>query len=131
MVSDSITASTLMRWGNYDTVNKAARWVSSEVPSGLSLYANAVPSGQSLPPSLYQSAKPSWWGTMPWPAAGPDVTGGSDPTGHVYANPAQACYTTTMGGTAAGTGSALSFNANNCYGGNLIAPPTNLKNTVH
>jgi hypothetical protein len=29
---------------------------------------------------------------MPWPAIGPDVTGGTDPTGHVYANPAEVCF---------------------------------------
>ena len=89
---DPAVAGTLMRWGNYDTVTREAQWKASEVPSGLSLLANPVPSDRHLPSSFYLSAKPSWWGRMPWPAVGPDVTGGDDPTGHVYANPAEICY---------------------------------------
>jgi hypothetical protein len=90
--NDPLTASTAMRWGNYDTVSNRARWEASEVPSGLARLANPVPATHNLPASFYLSAKPSWWGAMPWPAIGPDVTGGTDPTGHVYANPAEVCY---------------------------------------
>jgi hypothetical protein len=90
--NDPLTAGTAMRWGNYDTVSNRARWEASEVPSGLSRLANPVPADHTLPASFYLSAKPSWWGAMPWPAIGPDVTGGTDPTGHVYANPAEVCY---------------------------------------
>src|SRR5207247_8346688 len=71
---------TLMRWGNYDTVTGTARFVSSEVPSGLSAYANPVPSSTTLPASFYLSAKPAFFGSVPWPAIGPDVTGGSEPS---------------------------------------------------
>jgi hypothetical protein len=50
---------------------------------------------------------------MPWPAIGPDVTGGQDPAGHAHKIPAQVCYeTSAMNGD--GT---LSFNADSCYGG--------------
>jgi hypothetical protein len=90
--NDPLTAATAMRWGNYDTVSKRARWEASEVPSGLGQLANPVPATHKLPASFYLSGKPSWWGAMPWPAIGPDVTGGTDPTGHVYANPAEVCY---------------------------------------
>jgi len=72
-------------------VTRKARWEASEVPSGLSALANPVPASHALPASFYLSSKPSWWGTMPWPAIGPDVMGGTDPTGHVYANPAEVC----------------------------------------
>ena len=89
---DPLVASTLMRWGNYDTVTKEAQWRASEVPSGLSLLPNPVPADHRLPASFYLAVKPSWWGAMPWPAIGPDVTGGNDATGHVYANPAEMCY---------------------------------------
>jgi hypothetical protein len=89
---DPAVVRTLMRWGNYDTVTKEPQWNASEVPSGLSLLANPVPADHRLPSSFYLSAKPSWWGTTPWPAIGPDVTGGDDLTGHVYANPAEVCY---------------------------------------
>ncbi len=125
---DPLTVSTLMRWGNYDTVNNAVRFVNSEVPSGLSLYANAVPSSQALPASFYRSTQPSWWGIMPWPAIGPDVTGGniSGVGGHAYMTPAAACYTNTMAGPANGVGNVLSFNAATCYGGGTsdTTPPT-------
>ena len=89
--NDPLTAATMVRWGNYDTVSNRARWEASEMPSGLSQLGNPVPASHALPPSFYLRAKPSWWGTMPWPAIGPDVTGGTDPTGHVYANPAEVC----------------------------------------
>jgi hypothetical protein len=127
---DPLVVSTLFRWGNYDTVNNAVRFVSSEVPSGLSLYANPVPASQTLPASFYLSARPGWWGTMPWPAIGPDVTGGDIPgvAGHAYKIPAQVCYV-NMGGLADGTGPILTFNASGCYSGSHAAPsaPTSLQ----
>jgi hypothetical protein len=67
-------------------------------------------------------ARPPWWSTpwtteatLPWPAIGPDVSGGPidvDPAGHAYAIPARLCYdhTPKSGGIAA-------FNAAACYGG--------------
>ena len=149
--NDSNVQRTLMRWGNYSIVtqssdtptNSGIRFVSSEVPSGITNYANPVPASQTLPASLYLTAKPSWWGSsIPYPAVGPDVTGGNleicsagvnkgsyatsgsqCPSGalltiggHANAIPALACYLNTMGGSPIGTdASALSFNASNCY----------------
>jgi len=116
---DPLVAATMMRWGNYDTVNTASRFVASEVPSGLSLYANPVPSSNTLPPSFYLSVKPAWWpAAKPWPPIGPDVSGGNIPNlgGHAYTLPAQDCYSNVMGGPPDGTGGALSFNAAACYG---------------
>ena len=135
--NDPLVASTLLRWGNYDTVSGAARFLSSEVPSTAPGYANAVPGNQSLPASFYLSIKPSWWGSMPWPAIGPDVTGGNMANlgGHVYLTPAANCYLNIMHGPADGTGGFLTFNANNCYGAlagsTPPAPPTNLTVVVH
>ena len=133
---DPLVSTYLMRWGNYDTVNAAAQWNSSEVPSGVSPYGNAVPSSHTLPASFYLSAKPSWWGIMPYPAIGPDVTGGTGPGGHAYANPAQSCYLNIMGGPANGSGNALAFNASTCYGGSqapppVLPPPTNPSSAIH
>ncbi len=126
--NDSLVATSLMRWGNYDTVTGAAQWNASEVPSGLSQYANSVPSTRNLPASFVMSSKPSWWGTMPWPAIGPDVTGGSDLTGHAYLNPAQLCFNNTTKNSSG----ILNFNANNCYAQlTPPAPPTNLSGVVH
>ena len=88
---DPLVVSTLLRWGNYDVATDAVRWCGdasspgwattcggvSEVPAMASPYPNPVPSGSALPASFYLSAKPSWWGSLPWPAIGPDVTGGN------------------------------------------------------
>jgi hypothetical protein len=53
---------TLIWHGNYDSVNKTTLWDPSN-------------SDHTLPASLYLSAKPPWWGSLPWPAIGPDVEG--------------------------------------------------------
>ena len=123
--NDVLVRNTMMRWGNWDTVNAAARFQSSEVPSGLSLYANAVPSGTTLPASFYLPGKPAWWGSGPFPAIGPDVTGGSVPGvgGHAYKIPARLCYENTTQ-----SNGILTFNANNCYS-TAAGPsaPTNLR----
>jgi len=149
---DAKVASTVMRWGNYDTVNNAVRFVSTEVPSSDPNFPNAVPASQTLPASFYLSAKPSWWpAATPWPPIGPDVTSGTvygsnggtawvaqSVGGHANDIPALDCYKSVMGGPADGSGSMLSFNANSCYGsttgapappppsGGTPAPPTNL-----
>lgn len=128
--SDSLVGTTLMRWGNYDVVNNAVRFMSGEVPSGLSLYANPVPQSQTLPVSFYLSARPStWWatlwGTTPWPPIGPDVTSGNlaNVGGHANKIPARLCYENTQRD---GNG-ILVFNASRCYVPQSgPAPPTNL-----
>lgn len=147
--NDTGLATTLMRWGNYDVVTQAVRWCgnssdtgwsttcasTSEVPTGIGAFANAVPATETLPASLYYWSKPSWWpSAKPWPPIGPDVSGGNISVGgHAYTIPAQDCYSNVMGGPAGGTGNVLSFNANACYG-QLVAqpaPPTNLTVVVN
>jgi hypothetical protein len=118
--ADPYVVTSLLRWGNFDVVNNATRWVSSEVPSGLSDgYSNKVPGSQTLPSSFFLSGKPSWWGSRPWPPIGPDVNGGdiAGLSGHAYTTPAAACYLNTMKGPIDGSGGALTFNASNCYSG--------------
>jgi hypothetical protein len=128
---DSVVASTLMRWGNYDTVNAAVRWQNSEVPTAAPNYPNSVPASQTLPASLYYGSKPSWWPTAKaWPPIGPDVAGGNITNlgGHANTIPAQDCYTNVMGGPVDGSGSVLSFNAEACtesWGG--VSSPKGLK----
>lgn len=132
--ADPYVTTSLMRWGNYDVVHAATQWNSSEVPSGLTDgYANPVPSSDTLPNSFFELAKPTWWGTMPWPPIGPDVAGGDVPgvAGHVYLTPAANCYLNVMKGPATGTGGVLSFNANTCYGnGVALLPPLSLTGKV-
>ena len=94
---------TSMLHGNYSYAKDA-----------IEVWANGVT--HTLPPSFFHSSKPSWWGnTIPWPAIGPDVTGGTGPGGHVYsttaANPAQACYTST----AKAADGSLAFDSSACY----------------
>jgi hypothetical protein len=120
-VNDPLVASTLLRWGNVDVVTGAPQFRASEVPTSLSRYANALPSSTNLPASFYLNSRPPWWGSTPWPAIGPDVTGGVDSTGHVYLNPAQKCY---AGATKDASGVAT-FNASACYATHPV-PPTSL-----
>jgi len=157
-VNDPYTTSTLMRWGNYDSVTAATRWCgnssdtgwsttcgsTSEVPTGIPNYSNPVPTkgdtaaGQgALPASFYLSGQPSWWvfpsGTnAPFPAVGPDVIGGQGLAGHAYYIPAENCWRNVMGGVIGSSG-LLSFNAATCYGSNQNdppAPPTGLNAQV-
>lgn len=72
--TDSLAATSLMRWANYDAANAAVRCQSSEVPSSLSgaaePFSNSVPASCSAPASFYMNsitAHPSggtglsWW----------------------------------------------------------------------
>ncbi len=127
MPNDLRVRSTIMRWGNYDTVNDATRWQPSEVPSSVSPYGNPVPSSQALPDSFYLTAKPAWFGSVPWPAIGPDVSGGNlaGVGGHAYKIPAQLCFENVMHGSF--SSGLLSFNAKNCYAaGPSPQPPEDL-----
>lgn len=174
--NDPLTQSTSLFWGNWDTVTNATRWCgnsndtgwsticgsNSEVPTTAPTYPNHVPTvgdtgaGQAeLPASFLYSSKPAWFGSIPWPAIGPDLSGGnvgqcagtlnvkgqfnglpatsssqcvgsnlnaSAWAGHVNAIPAMACYL-NAGGTPDGTGPAISFDPNTCYGASSPAPP--------
>lgn len=108
---DAEVYNSTYRWGNYDTVNDAVRWESSEVPSDQS-----TPGSNTVPSSFYLSAKPSWFGSVTWPPIGPEVTGGSVSGygGRVHKIPARLCYE-SLGGAADGQGSMLDFDADECY----------------
>ena len=148
--ADKCTTTGLMRWGNYDVVNAANRFVSGEVPSGLAQFANAVPSNNNLPASFFLSTKPAFWQSEPFPPIGPDVTGGNlgrcsggtyagslatkssqctggslvtDANGEANSIPAFDCFLNVMGGKPDGSGSALSFDPTACYPANSTSPP--------
>ena len=120
---DPLVLSTLVRWGNVDPVTNQAQWKSSELSSSVS-----APSSQALPPSLFLAVRPAWWGSIPWPAIGPDVSGGPDGSGHAYKIPAQVCFETGR----KGTDGTLAFDASACYTEAAPSawappsPPTNL-----
>ncbi len=115
-----------MRWGNYDTVSARSRFDAAEVPSGLTNFANPLPASQVLPPSLYRSSRPSWWGSMPWPAIGPDVNGGDIPgyAGHAYKIPARRCYESAAIDPAYGNASVRFFDPEGCYASAAQPPGT-------
>lgn len=95
MPNDTDVQRTLFRWGNWDNVTNATRCEDTEAPNGITNYPNAVPAANStLPASFYLSVKPEWFGTLPWPIIGPDVTGGNlaNAGGHANKIPARLCY---------------------------------------
>ncbi|HWM52649.1 MAG TPA: hypothetical protein VNP71_05750 [Thermoplasmata archaeon] len=114
---DPRTRETAMRWGNYDTVSATSRFDAAEVPSGLTNFGNPVPANQVLPPSLYLSIRPSWWGSVPWPAIGPDVAGGNIPGygGHAHQIPARLCYESATIDPAYGSSNVRIFDPAACY----------------
>lgn len=111
---------TIITQGTDTPANSGVRFVSSEVPSSLSApnvaYSNSVPGNNNLPPSFFMSttAHPSggtglsWWRvcktwssfpssctstqTQPFPAIGPDVTGGIYVNGFAYDIPAEIAW---------------------------------------
>lgn len=145
-ITDTFTYTSAMRWGNVSCFSgscDSGRFVSGEVPSGIANYANAVPASHSLPSSFYLSSKPSWFGTLPWPGIGPDITGGSiDATngtatwvaqplgGFANLNSAQNCWENVMSGTADGSGGPFSFNAAACYSAVPNSPSVNVQGQI-
>lgn len=131
--NDSLTSTSLMRWGNYDTVTAAVRWCgnssdpgwsttcssTSEVPTGDPTFPNTVPASLTLPASFYLSGKPSWWpNTIPYPPTGPDVTSGNLRICHGGTN--QGAYVTASGQCPSSTLDTLGGFANanpamNCF----------------
>jgi hypothetical protein len=129
--NDPLTLTGLLRWGNYDVVTGAARFVASEIPSAIPKFANPVPATQALPASFYLASRPAWWGAMPWPAVGPEVSGGdvSGTGGHAWRNPARVCYDRAAKDS---NGAIMSYSANACYGTNSgtsqsLPAPQNLR----
>jgi len=59
---DTKVAATLLRHGNYDYVTLTTKW-------------NAAITSHDIPNSLYYNSKPSWFGSLDWPAIGSDVSG--------------------------------------------------------
>jgi PKD repeat protein len=59
---DTNVKATLVRHGNFDYVNQAVLW-------------DSAISNHVLPASLYLTSTPSWFGSLAFPAIGPDVTG--------------------------------------------------------
>jgi hypothetical protein len=174
----SLNCSSTVRWcGNSSNSGWSTTCNSiSETASGFadasgtpSIYTNLIPGSTNLPNSFFLTASTttstspcgtglSWWlnptlGTCPpFPAIGPDVTGGNmvicsagtyansysttavgcagggTPVtafgGHANANPAMTCYLSVMHGPPDGTGGVLSFNRASCYAADSASSAT-------
>ena len=132
---DPLVRSTLMRWGNWDVVNNAVRWDSTEASPAAVPYVNANFSSSyfstlahTLPASLYYSSKPSWWpSAKAWPPVGPNVTAGNlgTCTGGTYAGAQATSASQCTGGTLTPqyAGYANSIPAQDCYLSTMHGPP--------
>ena len=60
-LANPLPYTTAFLHGNYNWVSKQTTW-------------DPANPDHNLPPSLYLPAKPSWFGSVPWPAIGPDVS---------------------------------------------------------
>ena len=132
---DPLVRPTLMRWGNYDVVNAAVQWNSTEASPAAVPYVNAnftssyfSSLAHTLPNSLYYSSEPSWWpSSVAWPPIGSDVTGGNigECSGGTYAG-AQAISAGQCTGGTLSTAWASHVNANPaqvCYLNVMGGPP--------
>lgn len=61
-IVDPQVKTTLLRHGNFDYFSSGVIW-----DPGIAEH--------NLPPSLYLDAVPTWFGSVPWPPIGPDVSG--------------------------------------------------------
>jgi len=153
VANDANVGRTLMRWGNWDQFTSTndtgtsdqtgVRWNSNEVPSGIANFSNSVPANHNLPASFYLTSKPSWFGNVPFPAIGPDVSSGNAPNtaitptgGHANKIPSRVCFE-SLNNDSGYTGSIppiKNFNAAACYGGGTsgtqVVPPTGLQAVV-
>lgn len=144
---DAVTLSSLVRWGNWDAVtynasgssHNGTRWctgsgagssgadayntpcTTSETASSDPTFPGLANPSTTLPASFYLSAKPSWFGSVPFPPIGPDVTGGNiaNTGGHANEIPAELCYDNT----AKSSGFLTAFDANVCYSSSTPNPP--------
>lgn len=129
---DSIARTSMMKWGNWDIVTDnndgagdgvlyctgtgvpEARCIEDERASSDPTFPGLASPSTMLPASFYRSAKPDWFGSVPWPPIGPDVTGGNitGVAGHANKIPAQVCYESM---SKDGTGFLTAFTPSTCY----------------
>ncbi len=138
---DPLVYSTLMRWGNYDTVTRASRWDSAEASPAAVAYVSANFTASyfktlphTLPASLYYHSKPSWWpASKAWPAVGPDVSSGNLGICSGSFKGAQATESGQCGGgswNSAWAGHANSIPAQDCYLNVMHGPPDGTGNLL-
>lgn len=131
---DSLGFTTAMRWGNYDVVNAATQWNSTEAAPGAVTYIGANFSTgyfgsltHTLPASLYYQSQPSWWPSLkPWPPIGPDVSSGNvGMCSGTYAGAQAITSSQCTGGSlsTAWAGHTNSIPAQDCFLNVMLGPP--------
>jgi hypothetical protein len=80
--------STLLRHNNWDGYHNGVKYCDDVGEIG----CQGGDASHALPVSLYLTSKPSWFGSVPWPPAGPDVAGLTNKI------PAQLRYEAMIGG---------------------------------
>src|SRR5208283_1939674 len=132
---DPLAFSTLMSWGNYDTVNAATQRNSTEASPASATYLNAnftssyfSSLAHTLPNSRLYSATPSWWTSgKNWPPVGPDVSSGNVGTcsGGTYAGNQATSSSQCKGGSLATAWAShvTSIPAEDCYLNTMSGPP--------
>jgi hypothetical protein len=138
---DTLSRSTLMRWGNYDTVTNGVKWDPTEASPPAVTYVGANFTStyfgslaHALPASLYYASKPSWWpSAKAWPSVGPDVSSGNlGVCSGTYAG-AQATASGQCAGGAVSTAwaaHASSVPAQDCYLNVMSGPPDGTGNVL-
>jgi hypothetical protein len=142
---DTVTKSSLMRWGNWDAVTYNAsgnahhgtRWCtgsgtgssgadasssgcSDETGSSDPIFPGLSTPSTTLPASFYLSARPTWfatsWGTPAWPPIGPDVNCTTNCVVNTASHAAKIPAQLCYENTAKDSGGFLTvFDANVCY----------------
>jgi len=150
---DTVTESSLMRWGNWDAVTYNAsgaahhgtRWCtgtgtgaagadasnsgcSDETASSDPSFPGLSNPGTTLPSSFYLSSQPSWfstvWGTPAWPPIGPDLTCTTNCIVNAGNHAAKIPAQLCYENTAKdSSGFVTAFDANACYNSGLTPPP--------
>jgi hypothetical protein len=108
---------TLLRGGNWDCKTNSVVW-NTNVPGGSLVSSYLAP--QTLPNSLYLSAKPNWFtvSSAVWPPIDPSAST------RVNKIPAQICYEN-------GPKIGKPFNPSSCYSSVAPQPPSGLSAVVH
>jgi hypothetical protein len=87
--TDPLVGLTMLRWGNWDTVNAATLFCTAKgTPIAACpeddrgdtapVYPGLSNPSMIIPASFYFTSQPSWWPTaIPYPPIGPDVSGGN------------------------------------------------------
>jgi hypothetical protein len=141
IASDTLSGSTAMRWGNWDTVTNATRFCTAnatpiaactadERGDGAASYPALSSPSSTFPASFYLPALPlqPWWNFEPFPPIGSDITGGNIGACSAGTYAGMRCTRTAQCGAGATCAQILGGHANaipafDCYLNMLGGPP--------